>query len=65
MRAVGKLIGKNSVGFHQAELNVNGNLVVYCVSNMDEIPYQGNFNVGLFEFCPEDQFCKWIDPNKS
>jgi len=63
MRAVGRLIGRGRMGYEQAELYVNGVWQVWAISNYQDVPNMAP--VGLFSFCPEDQFCKWIDPNKS
>jgi hypothetical protein len=62
MKAVGKILGKNKVGFHQASLYIDRRWMVYTIANpIDCLRHE----IGLFSFCPEDQFCKWIDPNKT
>ena len=63
MKAVGRLIGKNKMGYEQVELYVNGCWEsARCIYNPTECL---GYEAGLFEFYADDQFCKWIDPNKA
>ena len=69
MKAVGRIThvaadGRKTVTVHVPIEDDKYAPVNYILSNANDIP-KDHPEYGLFEFCVADQFCKWIDPNKS
>lgn len=76
MKAVGRIThvaanGRKTVTVHvpidddkSGSFRIKYAPVDYILSNANDIP-KDHPEYGLFEFCVADQFCKWIDPNKS
>ena len=65
MKAIGEIVDrKSATGHSMVRMIIDGKWDngCFCLDNENEIP-NGHPRFGLFEFCPEDQFCKWIDPN--
>ena len=67
MRAVGMITNTKSADgrFHAVELFMNdGKILRMFLTNEDTMPFPA-IDYGLFEFSLEDQFCTWVDPNKT
>ena len=62
MYAIGMLIHQTSATGHPlVELHADGRTSVWCLANRDEIP-PNHPDYGLFQYEPQDQFCRWVDP---
>jgi len=63
MFAVGRITEQTSATGHpMVELSVDGRTSLWCLSNPMDIPL-GTLDYGLFQFEPQDQFCRWVDPD--
>ncbi len=63
MYAVGKIEFQSRViAGYKVTLYVNGKYQDWILGNEEAIP-SGSPDFGLFEFCPDDQFCYWRDPS--
>lgn len=61
--AIGIITSATSVTGHPVvELHEGGDTRKWCLSNHEEMP-PNHPCYGLFQFDPQDQFCRWVDPS--
>ncbi len=62
MFAVGRITTQTSATGHPlVELYAGGRASKWCLSNRYEMP-PNHPDYGLFQYEPQDQFCRWVDP---
>ncbi len=63
MYAVGEISRRRSVTGHRMVTIYDGEWRDWCLANTKDMP-DNHPDFGLFEYDPQDQFCRWVDATK-